>query len=168
MSEATANVVPIETPDVFEGIPDLTSCFTRIADDLSLWCSLYGLREERIVFDDILWRNEIILTFRIRDTNGAAISPFRYSPLLPDVPKVFVRRFHRIRRFISTQHAFRRHLYECEWRVRSFLATNRIGVKDIEVVTRWAQTGRVIMKIVPKASAPLTARRFMTHLRHDL
>ena len=65
MSEDTVGIKHIETEnhDPFEGCTDLVNVFTGIADYLSLWCELYGLREDQIVYERPQWATGVILAF---------------------------------------------------------------------------------------------------------
>jgi len=158
--------IETETPDVFDGIPDLVNIFNGIADYLSLWCSMYGLREDRIRYRDLQWSTAEILTFRISHQDGSPISPIRYDPRLPEIPGVFVARALRMRRFIAGQERFRRLLYECEWAVRSFLAIRGMTRADIELTSRWTSSGRVVLKMIPKSREP-NSRRYETHRKYE-
>lgn len=151
--------------DLFEGLPDVSRLFTGMADYLSLWCALYGLREQNIRCSSLAWVNAHTLVFRVMDNRGAAISPLRYDPRLPDIPKVFVARAERIRRFVGLSPWYRRLLKRVDTATQAYLGRWELQAGDVELTNRWTADGFVVMFFVWK-NAPATQNRYMTHLKY--
>jgi len=151
--------------DVLEGLPDLCRTFTGIADYLSLWCQLYGLRERSIRCGPLQWKDDHTLTFRITDRRGQAVSPERYDPRLPTIDKVFVARHERIRRFIGMSPWYRLQLKLVDREAKAYLAAYGLEPLDVETTNRWTTDGVIVIRFIWK-DTPATRRRYLTHLKY--
>ena len=151
--------------DVLVGLPDLCRTFVGIADYLSLWCELYGLREGNIRVGGVEWKDEHTLKFKITDHRGGAISPLRYDPRMPENRTALRARPERMRRFIGLCPWFRRQLWEVDQAVRAYLDAQHLGPSDVETINRWTEDGLVLVRIIWKIT-PATRRRYMTHLKY--
>lgn len=170
MSDATMSVKQIESKEYnpFEGLQDAVNIFTGLADYLSLWCEMYGLREDEICYTPSEWRTPLMTTFRIFRTDGRPISPKAYDPRLPNVSQVFLRRGHRITRFVAMQPGFRRQMFDVDQDLRACLDAHGLKAAEVEIISRWDGDGKVILKVIPRVSAAeRTGREYLTHYRHD-
>ena len=171
-ADAGYTVRPLEIADgkadLLVGCPALQKLFRGIADYLSLWCTLYGLREDDIRYSKPAWRTNDLLVFRIYDRRGVAISPYRWDPRLPSGQgvTVFLARAERIRRFIGFAPSFRRLLYDVDRQLCAYLATAQLLPSDIEHANRWTKDGFITVKFVWK-DAPVTTRRWDVHRKYD-
>lgn len=151
--------------DVLVGLPDLCHTFTGIADYLSLWCELYGLREQNIRVGHVEWKDEHTLKFKITDHRGSAISPLRYDPRMPENRHALRARPERLRRFVRMSPWFRRQLELVDREVRAYLVAQQLEPSDVETINRWTEDGLVLVRIIWKIT-PATRRRYMTHLKY--
>jgi hypothetical protein len=137
---------------------------TGVADYLSLWCTLYGLREWNIRVSSVSWYNAHTLVFRILDADARPISPMRYDPRLPEVSYAFLARAERIRRFVGMSPWYRGVLHDVDRALDKYLRRWDLKAEDVELVNRWTNTGFIVLAVVWK-STPATRRRYQTHLK---
>lgn len=157
------------TPDLLVGCPDLQKLFRGIADYLSLWCTLYGLREDAIRYSKPAWRTADLLVFRIFDRWGHAVSPDRWDPRMADGREglqVFLARAERIRRFIAFSPKFRGLLCQVDRELMAYLASAKLTPADVEQGNRWTKDGFITIKFVWKTTS-VTTRRYDMHRKYD-
>lgn len=157
-------------PDLLVGSPDLQRLFRGIADYLSLWCTLYGLREDAIRYSKAAWRTSDLLVFRIYDRRGEPISPYRWDPRLGGDNRrgaeVFLARAERIRRFVAFSGSFRKLLCSIDREFMAYCVTLQKLPSEIEQANRWTKDGFVTIKFVWKDTEP-TQRRYDVHRKYD-
>jgi len=155
--------------DPFAGIPDMVKLFYGLADYLSLWTSRYHFRVQDIMADDLGWMNDFILTFRVSERTWSrhALSPVRYDVRLPEGPNALKWRHGRVMEFLRRADWFYQIMCRVDNNVRTWGGKWGVNLETMEVATRWASNGRVVMKLIPSFIPPGT-RRYMTHYRHDV
>lgn len=152
--------------DIFEGLDDLQGIFTGVADYLSLWSDRYGFRMDDLEATHPAFNNPVILSFKVRAKGtGSAISPVRYDTRIAG-RNAFRNRFWRMRRYLAHCSWLRRTMHEVDDLVRAWLYEHGLKAADVEAVSRWDNTGRVIIKFIPKGTAP-NERRYQTHRKYD-
>jgi len=152
--------------DLFEGLDDLQGIFTGVADYLSLWADRYGLRMDDLKATRPAFNNPVILSFKVqRRSDDEPVSPVRYDTRLAGA-NAFRNRFWRLRRYLAHCTWLRRTMREVDDLVRAWLHDHGLKASDVEAVSRWDGTGRVIIKFIPKGAAA-NSRRYQTHRKYD-
>lgn len=152
--------------DYFVGFADLAGIFAGIADYMSLWAQRYGIGMDDVEATLPAFNNPFILSFKVaRKGDGGPISPRRYNTQL--VGRYALRNRHwRMMRYLAHAGWLKRTMREVDNRVREWMHANDLTPDQLEAVSRWDDTGRVIIKFVDKRTEA-NSRRYETHRKYD-
>lgn len=145
----------------------MSNLFFGVADYLSLWVQRYGFGTDDILAEEVGWRNGNILTFRVtRKGRRSPISPVQYDPRLPEHPLSLAYRPRRVRMFLSKAYQIRRVMARVDDHVRDWAWAWKVDLKKLQVASRWAGSGHVVIKLIPQWAA-MTPRRYMSHYKYE-
>ena len=162
-----SETVEVKAPNAFADNEKLTDLFHGIADHLSLWHWLYGLRYDEIRTGPLVWAHRNLLMFRIwTNVDGRPISMSRYDPRMPNLPKVWKNRIFRMRHFVNMNGWYRRRALDVEHEINNWAAERHLTPKDMDATCRWTSEGVIVIKLVDKRK-PMNADTHMIHKRYD-
>lgn len=153
-----------DAPDALVGLEEVQKVLLGVLDNLSLWCQLYGLQEDKIRCTGPSWQSWNLIFFRLKTADGRPLSLNRYDPRLPHREGVFKNRPIRIKDFVAVSPWFRRLAHDLDHHIHGFMRDRFMKKTDLNVTSRWATNGCVLIKLIDKRD-PMSPKTFMTHYR---